>query len=52
MLGWMLIFAVMFACGAVAAVESVPSASGMTLCLVFGFLLVVTVLTRFLRGRA
>jgi hypothetical protein len=52
MLGWMLIFALMFACGAVAAVESVRPAPGMTSCLVFGFLLVVTALTRLLRGRA
>jgi hypothetical protein len=50
MLGWMMIFAVMFACGAVAAVASVQHAPGMTSCLVFGFLLVVTGLTRLLRG--
>lgn len=52
MLGWMLIFALMFACGGVAAAESVQPVPGMTSCVVFGFLLVITVLTRLLRGRA
>lgn len=52
MLGWMLIFALMFGCGAVAAVASIQPAPGMTSCLVFGFLLVVTAFTRLLRGGA
>ncbi len=53
MLGWMLIFALMSLCGAIVVVaEGVGRAPGMTSCLVFGFLLVVTILTRLLRGRA
>lgn len=52
MWGWMLIFALMFVCGAVAVVESVQPALGMTSCVVFGFLLLITVSTRLLRGRA
>ncbi len=49
MLGWMLIFALMLFCGAIAAVATVP---GMAASLVFGFLLVVSAVTLLLRGRA
>jgi hypothetical protein len=52
MMGWMLIFALMFLCGAMVVVEGVGRAPGMTSSLVFGFLLAVTALTRVLRGRA
>jgi hypothetical protein len=52
MLGWMLIFALMVFCGAIAAVGDIGPAPGITSSLVFGFLLVVSALTLFLRGRA
>jgi hypothetical protein len=47
----MSIFGVMFSGGAIAVVQSVHSARGMTSCLVFGFLLAVSALTLMLRGR-
>jgi hypothetical protein len=52
MLGWMLSFGLMFSCGAIAALVSWEPVPGMTLCLVFGFLLVICALTLILRGRA
>ena len=52
MLGWMLIFALMLLCGALAAVGNIGPVPGMTSSLVFGFLLVVSALTLVLRGRA
>lgn len=51
MLGWMLIFALMVLCGAIAAVGIGP-APGLTSSLVFGVLLVISALSLFLRGRA
>ena len=50
MMGWMLIFALMLLCGACSAVERVGSLPGMTSSLVFGFLLLVSAVTRLLRG--
>jgi hypothetical protein len=50
MLGWMSIFALMFSGGAIALVDSVHTARGMTSCLVFGFLLALSALTLMLRG--
>jgi len=52
MLGWMLIFALMLSCGALAAVESVGPVAGMASSVVFGFLLAASALTLLLRGRA
>jgi len=51
MMGWMLIFALILLCGAIAVVSSVWPAPGVTSTLVFGFLLAVSGLTRVLRGR-
>jgi hypothetical protein len=50
MLGWILIFALMWLCGAIAVVASVGPLPGITSSLVFGFLLVVSAFTRLLRG--
>ena len=52
MMGWMLIFSLMFLFGAMVVVEGVGRAPGVTSSLVFGFLLVLTAFTRLLRGRA
>ena len=54
MLGWMLMFARLSLWGTVAAAMGgrTGQAAGLTSSLVFGFLLVVSVLTFTLRGRA
>ncbi len=52
MLGWMLIFSLLLLCGALAATRSEQIVSGLTSCLVFGFLLGVSGLTLLLRDRA
>ncbi len=53
MLGWMLIFALMFLSVALAAsTGGIGFASGLTGSIVFGTLLLITVLTRALRDRA
>jgi len=52
MLGWMLIFASMLLCGTVTAVVRVESVVGLTLSLVFGFLLLLGGITQLLRGHA
>jgi len=52
MLGWMLIFTLMVLGGTMAAVNGgIETAFGMTLTIVFGFLLAVSALTLLLRGR-
>ena len=52
MLGWMLIFSLLLVWGALAATQSEQLVSGLTSCLVFGFLLVISGLSLLLRGRA
>lgn len=52
MLGWMLIFLLLLLCGVLAATESVQPVPGLASCMVFGFLLAVSVVSLLLRGRA
>jgi hypothetical protein len=52
MLGWMLIFLLLLLWGALAATKSEQLFLGLTPCLFFGFLLVVSGFSLLLRGRA
>lgn len=51
MMGWILMFALLLLCGALAAVGDLR-APGITSCMVFGFLLAIFGLSLLLRGRA
>lgn len=50
MLGWMILFALMAILGALLTLANPASASGLV-CLTFGLLFVVGLLTRLVRGR-